>query len=146
MNTRRDSSSELKRRIAVVSLGQGKWPDDFVDAFKPPTPSRAINSNRRDLEKPIRSSPPHSVSPRKFAYIGESPPSGSVESLTPRAASPSPLSATQSRHTSAASEGNSIWRPWAPIAQRPSPGCRSCTTVPQTDVDCGFFISFYLYL
>ena len=82
LNTGRDNSSELKRRIPVVSLGQGKWPDDFVDAFKPPTPSRAININRRDLEKPIRSSPPHSVSPRKFAYIGESPPSGSVESLS----------------------------------------------------------------
>ena len=80
--TGRDNSSELKRRIPVVSLGQGKWPDDFVDAFKPPTPSRAININRRDLEKPIRSIPPHSVSPRKCAYIGESPPSGSVESLS----------------------------------------------------------------
>ena len=82
LNTGRDNSSQLKRRIPVVSLGQGKWPDDFVDAFKPPTPSRAININRCDLEKPIRSSPPHSVSPRKFAYIGEYPPSGSVESLS----------------------------------------------------------------
>ena len=44
LNTGRDNSSELKRRIPVVSLGQGKWPDDFVDAFKPPTPSRAINN------------------------------------------------------------------------------------------------------
>ena len=70
LNTRRDRSSELKRRIPVVSLGQGKWPDDFVDAFKPPTPSRAININRRALKKPTRSSPPHSVSlPRKFSYV-----------------------------------------------------------------------------
>ena len=83
LNTGRDNSSELKRRIPVVSLGQGKWPDDFVDAFKPPTPSRAININRRDLEKPIRSSSPHPVPPsRKFPPIDESPPGGSVESLS----------------------------------------------------------------
>ena len=83
LNTGRDNSSELKRRIPVVSLGQGKWPDDFVDAFKPPTPSRTININRRDLEKPIRSSPPHPVSPpRKLAYISGSPLTGSIESFS----------------------------------------------------------------
>ena len=69
LNTRRDSSSELKRRSAVVSLGQGKWLDYIIDAFKPSTPSRAININQRDLKKPIWSSPPHPVSPPwKFAY------------------------------------------------------------------------------
>ena len=57
MNTGRENSSELKRRIPVVSLGQGKWPDDFVDAFKPPTPSRAININQRDPKKPITVKP-----------------------------------------------------------------------------------------
>ena len=57
LNTGRDNSSELKRRIPVVSLGQGKWPDDFVDAFKPPTPSRAININQRDPKKPITVKP-----------------------------------------------------------------------------------------
>ena len=70
LNTGRDNSSELERSLAVVSLGQGKWPDDFIDALKPLTPSRAINSNRRALKKPTRSSPPHSVSPpRRFFYI-----------------------------------------------------------------------------
>ena len=69
-NTGRDNSSELKRSPAVVSLGQGKWLDDFIDAFKPLTPSRVININQCDLKKPIRPSPPHSVSlSRKFSYI-----------------------------------------------------------------------------
>ena len=144
LNTGRDNSSELKRRIPVVSLGQGKCPDDFVDAFKPPTPSRAININRRDLEKPIRSSPPHSVSPRKFAYIGESPPSGSVECLSqlgPRCPVHHP------RHSLDAPVLRiSIWGIWAPTGQRLILERRFCATVPQTDVDCGFFISFYLYL
>ena len=80
-NTRRDNSSELKRSPAVVSLGQGKWLDDFIDAFKPLIPSCVINISQRDLKRPIRSSPLHSVSvPRWFSYIDESPLSGSVES------------------------------------------------------------------
>ena len=57
MNTRRDSSSELKRMSAVVSLGQCKWLNDFIDAFKPPTPSRTININQRDPSKPITVKP-----------------------------------------------------------------------------------------
>ena len=62
LNTGRDNGSELKRSPAVVSLGQGKWLDDFIDAFKPLTLSCVININQRDLKKPIRSSPPHSES------------------------------------------------------------------------------------
>ena len=34
LNAGRDDSSEPKRRPGVVQLGQGKWPDDFIDAFK----------------------------------------------------------------------------------------------------------------
>lgn len=83
------SAAEVKRRQAAVQLGKGKWPDDFISAFQAPPSSRAININRSgqgpgsELEKP-GASPPHSVSPpRKFAYIGESPPaSGSFESLS----------------------------------------------------------------
>ena len=44
LNTGRDNSSELKRRIPVVSLGQGKWPDDFIDASEPPARSRKANT------------------------------------------------------------------------------------------------------
>ena len=36
LNTRRDDRPEPKRRPSVVQLGQGKWPDDFIDAFKSP--------------------------------------------------------------------------------------------------------------
>ena len=32
LNTGRDDSSKPKRRPSVVQLGQGKWPDDFIDA------------------------------------------------------------------------------------------------------------------
>ena len=32
LNTGRDDSSKPKRRLSVVQLGQGKWPDDFIDA------------------------------------------------------------------------------------------------------------------
>ena len=38
-------------------LFNGKWPDDFIDAFKPPMPSRAININQRDPKKPITVKP-----------------------------------------------------------------------------------------
>ena len=78
LNTGRDNSSELKRMPGVVQLGKGKFSEDLIDAFKQPVPSRAVNFNRRDLEKPIRSSPPHSVSP---PHMGESSPSVSVETL-----------------------------------------------------------------
>ena len=128
MNTGRDNSSEPKRRPGVVQLGQGKWPDDFIDA----------SNDQRDLEKPIQPGPPHSVSPsRKFAYIGESPPSGSVECLSqlgPRRPVHHP------RHSLDAPVLRiSIWGIWAPTGQRLILERRFCATVPQTDVDCGLF-------
>ena len=57
-------------------LFNGKWPDDVIDAFKPRAPSCAISRSQYDH-------PTHPVSPpRKLAYIGGSPLSGSVESLS----------------------------------------------------------------
>ena len=40
----RNNSVEPERRPAVVSLGQGKWPDDFIDASEPPARSRKANT------------------------------------------------------------------------------------------------------
>ncbi|KAG2157725.1 uncharacterized protein EDB93DRAFT_1078401 [Suillus bovinus] len=71
-----------------VRLGKGKWPDDFLDAFKAqaPSPSQAIpiatSSNRVDA--PISSSPP-SVSPtRKPSIVGSSRHNDSTESRVRR--------------------------------------------------------------
>ena len=76
MNTRRDSSSELKRRPDFVSLGQGKWPNDFIDASEPRARSRKANT--------IKPSTCRATSKEVFLHR---PPSGSVESpshLRPR--------------------------------------------------------------
>ena len=44
LNTGRDNSSDLKRRPSVVQLGKSKFSEDLIDAFKPPGPSRVINT------------------------------------------------------------------------------------------------------
>ncbi|KAG1767192.1 hypothetical protein EV702DRAFT_1050466 [Suillus placidus] len=67
-----------------VRLGKGKWPDDFLDAFKAQasSPSRAVpvatSSNRVDM--PLTSSSPLSVSPtRKLSIVGSSHHNDSTE-------------------------------------------------------------------
>ncbi|KAJ7224296.1 STE/STE11/cdc15 protein kinase [Mycena pura] len=56
----------------AIRLGKGKWPDDFMDALKPP------KSPISDLRSPSPSGIP---GPRKLAIVGATTPNESVESL-----------------------------------------------------------------
>lgn len=66
-----------------VRLGKGKWPDDFLDAFKAqaPSPSRTVpnatSSNRVDT--PLSSSPLSVTPTRKLSIVGSSRHSDSTE-------------------------------------------------------------------
>lgn len=68
-----------------VRLGKGKWPDDFLDAFKP-SPSQAvpIATSSNSVDAPLGSSP-LSVSPtRKPSIVGSSRHNDSTESRVRR--------------------------------------------------------------
>ncbi|KAI5120381.1 hypothetical protein M0805_006903 [Coniferiporia weirii] len=89
-----DEDAETRRRPQAIQLGKGKWPDDFVTAFKPTSPTRPIAFHRAEAERtlssnPLSSSPLSSSSPRKFAYVGmPAQADASTESLSQ---SPPPL-------------------------------------------------------
>jgi hypothetical protein len=68
----REPSRERETEAQVrVRLGKGKWPDDFLDAFKAqtPTPSRPIPiaSSSKHVDTPISSSPLSASPARKFS-------------------------------------------------------------------------------
>ena len=119
LNTGRDDSSKPKRRLSVVQLGQGKWPDDFIDAFKPPVRSREANTIK----------PPAS---RVISYE-VCPLNGSIGSLShlrphrpvhyPRHSLDAPV---RTQHMAA------VTRAWSPTDQRQFPECRFCVAVLQT--------------
>ncbi|KAG2075689.1 Pkinase-domain-containing protein [Suillus decipiens] len=82
LQSREPSQEETEAQVRV-RLGKGKWPDDFLDAFKAqaPAPSRAVpiatSSNR--IDTPLNSSPP-SVSPtRKLSIVSSSHHNDSTE-------------------------------------------------------------------
>ncbi|KAG0709376.1 hypothetical protein DFH29DRAFT_1027639 [Suillus ampliporus] len=85
----REPSRERETEAQVrVRLGKGKWPDDFLEAFKAqaPSPSRPIPiaSSSRHVDTSLGSSP-LSVSPtRKLSIVGASRHSDSVESTVRR--------------------------------------------------------------
>ncbi|OJA08655.1 hypothetical protein AZE42_05281 [Rhizopogon vesiculosus] len=70
----RESPREQETEAQVrVRLGKGKWPDDFLDAFKAqtPTPSRPIpiatSSNHNYADTPVSSSPLSASPARRFS-------------------------------------------------------------------------------
>jgi hypothetical protein len=80
----REPSRERETEAHVrVRLGKGKWPDDFLDAFKAqaPSPSRTVpnatSSNRVDT--PLSSSPLSVTPTRKLSIVGSSRHSDSTE-------------------------------------------------------------------
>lgn len=85
----REPSRERETEAQVrVRLGKGKWPDDFLDAFKTqaPSPSRPIPiaTSSNHVDTPLSSSS-LSVSPaRKPSIVGVSRPNDSTESTVRR--------------------------------------------------------------
>ncbi|KAG1860705.1 hypothetical protein DFJ58DRAFT_657665 [Suillus subalutaceus] len=80
----REPSRERETEAQVrVRLGKGKWPDDFLDAFKAqaPSPSRTVPTatSSNHVDTPLSSSP-LSVSPtRKLSIVGTSRHNDSTE-------------------------------------------------------------------
>lgn len=87
----REPSRERETEAQVrVRLGKGKWPDDFLDAFKAqtPTPSRPIpiasTSYHNQVDTPLSSSPLSGSPARKFSLAGASRHNDSTESIPRR--------------------------------------------------------------
>ncbi|GLB41928.1 putative STE STE11 cdc15 protein kinase [Lyophyllum shimeji] len=71
-------------KAPAVHLHKGKWPDDFMDAFQPRSPPRAISPkspNPDEEGSPVSPSPISVSPPRKLAIVGASRRSESVEAL-----------------------------------------------------------------
>lgn len=74
-----DQDLAKPQKAIPIKLGKGKWPDDFLDAFRVQTSSSALDDDDffvTPSHTPISSSPP-----RKLAIVGASRTSESVESL-----------------------------------------------------------------
>ena len=107
------------RRPSVVQLGQGKWPDDFIDAFKPPVRSREANTIKPPASRVIS---------YEVCQLN-----GSIESLShlrlrrpvhcPRHSLDAPV---RKQHMAA------VTRALSPTDQRRFPECRFCVAVLQT--------------
>jgi hypothetical protein len=80
-----DEQSQERERVDKVRLGKGKWPDDFIDAFKsrpiPINPAPAITGEGYSAS-PISVTPPSISGPRKLAIVGRR--NESSDSLLPR--------------------------------------------------------------
>ncbi|KAJ7281494.1 Pkinase-domain-containing protein [Mycena rebaudengoi] len=60
----------------AIRLGKGKWPDDFIEALSPSSPTTPQDPARSSSSSPSSTSPP-----RKLAIVGASKRNESVESL-----------------------------------------------------------------
>lgn len=86
-DTHRDKAREPQTNKDVVRLGKGKWPDDFIDAFRPAVPSRQIPTRATvDVaDSSPRCSAPLSVSPsRKLSIIAPPKPIDGSDALSRR--------------------------------------------------------------
>ncbi|KAL5536788.1 CDC15_1 [Sanghuangporus sanghuang] len=71
-----EAAPEPKRRPQAIQLGKGKWPDDFVQAFKSGSPPRSspgsgsgIAFHRAEAERVLSSSPLAASPPRLASHL-----------------------------------------------------------------------------